>query len=80
MATSGLKTFTAGPFINHGDSGDYTKEINILNWNVEGLGGALALITKDILENYEICILTETFLTEEIGYNVAHMYNVHAHV
>jgi hypothetical protein len=51
---------TAGPFDNPGNSGAQEHTIKVLNWNIEGLRGALNLTDDNILSRY-ICTVTDIY-------------------
>ena len=40
-------------------------KFSVLVWNVEGLLSATKTIPRDILQDYSVAILTETYLTKE---------------
>lgn len=48
-----------------------------MNWNVEGLRGVLNTMPENIFSDYDVCILTETFVTETTTINIEGHYHVH---
>jgi exonuclease III len=71
---------SAGPFDNPGNSGAQEHIIiKVLNWNIEGLRGALNLTEDNILSRYGICTLTETFMREETAISIQNFYNFHVY-
>jgi exonuclease III len=70
---------TAGPFDKPGNSGAQEHLIKVLNWNIEGLRGALNLTDDNILSRYDICTLTETFMREETAISIPKFYNFHVY-
>ena len=51
--------------------------IKLLVWNIEGIKSAISLIPKNLFENYDIIILTETFLVTD--WNINGFYCIHTH-
>jgi exonuclease III len=51
--------------------------IKVLNWNTEGIRGALNLTNENILSRYDICTLTETFMKKETAISIPNLYNFH---
>ena len=71
------------PFVPHGGTeghrGTVIKtHVKLLNWNVEGLEAVLESVSRDIFSQFDICTLTETFLTNTSKTAVNSLYNIHA--
>jgi exonuclease III len=58
------------------DKESKAEEISLLLWNVEGLNSACNIMPENIFKkDYDVVILTETFLTEPR--NIAGFYDFH---
>ena len=55
------------------------EHIKLVNWNIEGIRGALNLTNENIVSRYDICILTETFMREETVNSIPNFYNFHVY-
>jgi len=78
-ALSGLRIYTAGPFDNPRNSVAQEHIIKVLNWNIEGIRGALNLTDENILSRYDICTLTKTFMRKETAISNPKFYNFHVY-